>query len=88
MKILNQKILGQNIAKIRIEKGLIQEEVIAKLQVKGSPISRSTYSKIELGEGNIFDSDLVGLQQIFNIDFSDFFEGIVPSRPSRNEKDE
>ena len=84
MKILNQKILGQNIAKIRIEQGLTQEEVIAKLQVKGSPISRSTYSKIELGEGNIFDSDLVGLQKIFQVPYERFFEGIETFRPGRN----
>lgn len=85
MKILNQKRLGENIARLREEKGFTQEQVVARLQVMGSPISRSTYSGIEIGRGNIFDSDLVGLQEIFQVPYERFFEGIVPFRPSRNQ---
>lgn len=80
MKILSGKIFGDNIKRLRTSKGLTQEETVAKLQVLGSPISRSTYSLIELGRCNIFVSDLVGLQQIFNISFSEFFKDIPTSR--------
>lgn len=88
MKVLKQKILGQNIAKLREAKGLTQEQVVAKLQVMGSPISRSTYSGIEIGRGNIFVSDLVGLQRIFQVPYERFFENIEPSRSGRNQEDE
>ena len=82
-KLLINKKFSQNLRKIRKYKGLTQENVVTKLQLLGSPISRSTYSLIEMGRGNIFVSDLVGLQQIFNIDFKDFFEGISVQRNGR-----
>jgi len=80
MKILNNEVFGQNIQKIRISKNLTQEETVAQLQTMGSPLSRSTYSLIELGRGNIFVSDLVGLQKIFRVDFEEFFENISTAR--------
>jgi len=80
MKILNNEIFGQNIQRIRISKNLTQEETVAQLQVLGSPLSRSTYSLIELGRGNIFVSDLVGLQKVFHVDFAEFFQGISSNR--------
>ncbi len=75
-KILNNKTFGQNLKSIRLKSGLTQEQTVAKLQLLGSPISRSTYSLIEMGRGNIFISDLVGLQQIFNVEYSEFFNEI------------
>lgn len=80
MKILNTATLGNNIQQIRIKCKLTQEETVAQLQVLGSPISRSTYSLIELGRGNIFVSDLVALQEVFGVDYSEFFIDIPTSR--------
>ena len=82
-KLLTNKKFSQNLKKIRVQKKLTQEQTVAKLQLLGSPISRSTYSLIEMGRGNIFISDLVGLQQIFNVDFKDFFDGISVQRENR-----
>lgn len=79
-KIINDKKLGQNIQNIRKSKGLTQEETIAQLQVLGSPLSRSTYSLIEIGRGNIFVNDLVGLKEVFNVSYDQFFEDISISR--------
>ena len=79
-KILTDGLFGKNLQNIRLAKGLTQEQTVAKLQVLGSPIMRSTYSLIEMGRGNIYISDLVGLQQIFNVDYSEFFEGIPTAR--------
>ncbi len=82
-KILNNKTFSQNLKSIRIKSGLTQEQTVAKLQLLGSPISRSTYSLIEMGRGNIFVSDLVGLQQIFNVEYSEFFNEISILRENR-----
>ena len=79
-KILISETFSQNLKRIRKNSGLTQEQTVAKLQLMGSPISRSTYSLIEMGRGNIFASDLVGLQQIFNVDFKEFFEDISVMR--------
>lgn len=83
-KLLGNEILGANIKKIRLSCGLTQEQTVAKLQVLGSPLSRSTYSLIEMGRGNIFVSDLVGLQRVFRVSYEDFFKDIPPSRSSKD----
>lgn len=80
MKLLNNEIFGRNIRSIRVSCGLTQEQTVAQLQILGSPLSRSTYSLIELGKCNVFVSDLVGLQKVFNVDYSAFFKGISTSR--------
>lgn len=79
-KIIIDETFGKNLQRIRISCGFTQEETVTRLQLLGSPLSRGTYSLIELGRGNIFISDLVGLQQIFHVDYSEFFEGISPAR--------
>ena len=80
MKLLTNEIFGRNIRNIRISCGLTQEQTVARLQILGSPLSRSTYSLIESGKGNVFVSDLVGLQKVFNVDYSVFFKNIPTSR--------
>lgn len=82
-KLLTDKRFGQNLKNIRVSKGFTQEQTVAKLQLLGSPISRSTYSLIEMGRGNIFVSDLIGLKQIFDVDFDEFFNGISVMRSGR-----
>lgn len=79
-KVIIDETFGKNLQRIRHSCGLTQEQTIAKLQVLGSPLSRGTYSLIEMGRGNIFISDLVGLQRVFNVEYSEFFKGITPSR--------
>ncbi len=82
-KVLSNEVFGQNLKSIRIKSGLTQEQTVAKLQLLGSPISRSTYSLIEMGRGNIFVSDLVGLKEIFNIEYEEFFDGISVLRGNK-----
>ena len=79
-KMLTDVVFGNNLRRIRNSCGLSQEQTIQKLNLLGSPLSRSTYSLIELGRCNLFVSDLVGLQKIFGVDYSEFFKGISPKR--------
>ena len=78
--LITDGVFGNNLQTIRLAKGLTQEQTVARLQVLGSQIARGTYSHIEIGRGNIYVSDLVGLQQIFNVDFSEFFKDIPSAR--------
>ncbi len=84
-KLLGTEILGRNIKRIRIERGFTQEQTAAKLQLLGSPLSRSTFSLIEMGRGNIFASDLVALKMVFQVEYEDFFRDISPSRQAKAE---
>ena len=79
-KLITDPLFGQNIQKIRHFCGLTQKETIAQLRALGSPLSRGTYSQIEMGIRNVYVSDLVALQKIFGVDFSAFFENIPTSR--------
>ena len=79
-KLLMNENFCKNLKRIRKKSGLTQEQTVIKLQLLGSPISRSTYSLIEMGRGNIFISDLVGLKQIFGVSYDEFFEGVTVQR--------
>ena len=56
-----------------MEKNMTQTDVIAKLQLMGSIMSRSTLANIETGRRNIKASDLRLLKLIFNVDYEEFF---------------
>ncbi len=79
-KLITNCVFSENLKRIRKESGLTQEKTVKELNLLGSTISRSTYSLIEMGRGNIFISDLVGLQEIFKVDYSEFFKGISVQR--------
>lgn len=70
--------IGNNLKTLRKRFGYSQSELVAKLQLMGSNMSRSTYSKIETGTRNIRISDFLALKQIYDIDFSEFFTGLLP----------
>ena len=68
--------IGHNIQRLRKKAGLTQDQTVAKIQLMGMEISKSTYAKIETNRMNIRVSELVALSQIFGAQFNDFFEGL------------
>ncbi|WOO35053.1 helix-turn-helix transcriptional regulator [Anaerocolumna sp. AGMB13020] len=74
--VLQNADLYLNLKKMRKSSGLSQYELVAQMQLLGSTMSRSTYAKIEQGSRNIKVTDIVALKKIYNVDFSEFFEGI------------
>ena len=68
--------IGHNIQRLRKSAGLTQDQTVAKLQLMGLEISKSTYAKLETNRMNIRVSELVALSQIFGAQFNDFFEGL------------
>lgn len=70
--------IGKNIQSLRYKNRLTQEQVIAKLNLMGISISKSTYAKIETNRMNIKVSELVALTYIFHTDFNAFFSDLVP----------
>ena len=68
--------IGKNIKLLRRAAGLTQDQVIAKMQLMGLNISKSTYAKIETNRMNIKVSELVALKEIFRAEYQDFFQGL------------
>lgn len=79
MERINQRknpLVGTNIRRLRMNKGLRNRDVVAKLQLKGLEVSTGTYSKIELGLNNPSVDLLVALTEILDCDFNAFFREI------------
>ena len=65
--------IGNNIRQLRKKAGLTQDETVARLQLMGIEISKSSYAKIETNRMNIKVSELLALKTIFNTDIQNFF---------------
>lgn len=68
--------IGRNIQQLRYNAQLTQEQVLAKLNVMGIQMSKSTYAKIETNRMNINVSELIAFAKIFDTDFNTFFKGL------------
>ena len=68
--------IGHRMGALRKAAGLTQEQTVAKMQLMGIEISKSTYAKLETNRMNIKVSELIALQKIFQVDFNAFFEGL------------
>ena len=75
-KIRRDRNMGDNLRRLRTDKGISQEKLCAELQRRGCDIGRTTYAKYEAGELNIRASVIIGLRKIYNCTFDDFFEGL------------
>jgi len=73
-KILADIPFGRNIQKIRMEKKMTQASAVAKLQLMGSTMSRSTLANIESGRRNIKVNDIRLLKMVYNVNYDAFFE--------------
>lgn len=65
--------IGKNIQMLRYQNNLTQDQVVAKLNLAGLSISKSTYAKLETNRMNIKVSELVALARIFGTDINAFF---------------
>ncbi len=68
--------IGRNIQALRRANGLTQEQVVAKMQLMGLNMSKSTYAKLETNRMNIRISELAALRLIFGVEYQDFFRGM------------
>ena len=75
-KIRRDLNLGNNLRRLRGEKGLSQEKLCAELQRRGCDIGRTTYAKYESGELNVRTSVIVALKKIYGCSYDEFFAGL------------
>lgn len=72
-KLICDVYLGTNIHMLRTDNHMTQEELVARMQLMGSMITRSTLANIESCRRNIKVSDLMIMKTIFNVDYAAFF---------------
>ncbi len=68
--------IGDNLRRLRLDKGLSQEKLCAELQLRGCDIGRTTYAKYEYGELNVRVTVLAQLTKIYGCSYDEFFVGI------------
>lgn len=75
-KIRRDRNMGDNLRRLRKDRGISQEKLCAELQRRGCDIGRSTYEKYERGELNIRVSVIIELRKIYNCTYDEFFQGL------------
>ncbi|EGT1928382.1 TPA: helix-turn-helix transcriptional regulator, partial [Listeria monocytogenes] len=65
-KIRPDMDIGKNIQRLRNNSKMTQDQVVAKMNIMGLNISKSTYAKLETNRMNIRVSELVALKIIFD----------------------
>lgn len=68
--------IGHNLKRYRIEAGLSQDGVAAKLQVLGLDVHQKIISEMELGKYSIRISVLLALADLYNTPIEKFFEDV------------
>ena len=76
-KIRPDMDIGHNISRLRQRAGLTQDQTVARLQLMGIKISKSSYAKIETNRMNIKVSELTALCKIFHANISEFFQDLI-----------
>lgn len=69
--------IGSNIRKFRMENHMTQEQTVAKMQILGIGISRSSYAQLKCWLYNIKVQELLALSKIFHVSIANFFEGMT-----------
>ncbi|EIA9324455.1 helix-turn-helix domain-containing protein [Vibrio parahaemolyticus] len=70
---MNANVTGKKIREIRKSKKITQKDMIARLQLSGLDMSRSTYSKVELEIRQVRDFELIAFAKALKVDVSEFF---------------
>ncbi|MDE7220997.1 MAG: helix-turn-helix domain-containing protein [Oscillospiraceae bacterium] len=68
--------IGGNLRRLRNEAGFSQENLAARLQLLGLPVSREIISQMELGRYSVRVSVLLALKDLYQVSFDEFFEGL------------
>ena len=76
LRQINDISIGNNLRNLRNAANLTQEQVVAQLQLRNLPTTRSIYSQIEAGTYNIKISELIARSEILHTDFNTIFDGL------------
>lgn len=71
-----EKLVGNNIRKIREEAKMTQELLAVKLQLAGCDITRSAVAKIEVGQRHIYVDEIKLIKEILDTTFEEIFYGL------------
>ena len=65
--------IGEKITNLRTAANISQEQLAARLQIKGCDITRSAVAKIEVGQRHLYPDEIVLIKQILKVSYDDIF---------------
>ncbi|MBQ9807035.1 MAG: helix-turn-helix transcriptional regulator [Clostridia bacterium] len=67
-------MVGRNIERLRLERGIKQKDFIAKIQVMGCDMNPTSYSKLEGQLRQANDREIYTIAKILNVSMETLFE--------------
>ncbi len=74
MNIDVEKKIGENIKRLRIDAGITQDSLSAKLQLEGCDITRSAVAKIEVGQRHLYPDEIILIKKILKTSYDEIFK--------------
>ena len=69
-----EKIIGNNIRRLREAQNMTQDTLAAKLQLSGCDITRSAVAKIEVGQRHLYPDEIILIRKILNTSYEAIFD--------------
>ena len=70
----DKNVIGRNVERLRLEKGIKQKDFISKMQVLGCDINPTSYSKLEGQIRVATDKELFAISKILDVSIDSLFE--------------
>ena len=70
-----ERLFGRNLRRLRMERGLTQEQITARLQLAGCDLTRRALAKIEAGQRHVYPDELYALRNALEVPY----EELLPS---------
>ena len=67
-------LVGKNVERLRLERGIKQKDFVAKMQTMGCDINPTSYSKLEGQIRIATDKEIYGIAKILNVEIKELFE--------------
>lgn len=71
--------IGPNLTKLRLRRGLTQEQLAAKLQINGSDTTRQVIANIEARRRRVYEHQIRLLVKVLRCTMDELFFGIPPT---------
>lgn len=82
----HRNVIGPQIRNLRYERGWSQEQLAAKLQLKGLDISRASLGRIENGRQAVFDYEILAFCHVFHVSEPALHPRLDPFSPDFHQK--
>lgn len=78
--------IGHNLAKLRMQRGLTQEQLAAKLQISGADISRQVLANIESRRRRVNEQQIRALMKVLRCSLDELFFGTTSSANPKSQR--